>query len=227
MSRVAVVTGGASGIGAAICRHLEDAGNRVAALDLTTGVDVSDRAAVDDAVAKVRAELGPIEILVTSAAIATFTPFEEITVDEWTQMVAVNLTGTFHCIQAVIPDMVAAGWGRIVTIASSAGQVGSPLQAHYAATKGGVIALTKALAREYASRGITVNTIPPFTVDTPMFRAAQDARSLPGDDVVTRLVPAGRLGTPDDIAAACAFLCSDAAGYITGQVIAPNGGAVL
>jgi 2-hydroxycyclohexanecarboxyl-CoA dehydrogenase len=227
MTRVAVVTGGASGLGAAVCRHLADAGNKVAALDLTTGVDVSDRASVDNAVANVRAELGPIEILVTSAAIASFRPFEEITVDEWTQMMAVNLTGTFHCIQAVIADMVTVGWGRIVTIASSAGQVGSPLQVHYSATKGGVIALTKALAREYASRGITVNTIPPFTVDTPMFRAAQDTQSLPGDDVVTRLVPAGRLGTPDDIAAACAFLCSDAAGYITGQVIAPNGGAVL
>ena len=227
MSRVAVVTGGASGIGEAVCRHLADAGNKVAVLDLTTGVDVSDRAAVDDAVAKIRAELGPIEILVTSAAIATFTPFEAITVDEWTQMVAVNLTGTFHCIQAAIPDMVTAGWGRIVTISSSAGQVGSPRQAHYSATKGGVIALTKTLAREYASRGITVNTIPPFSVDTPMFRAAQDAQLLPGDDVVARLVPAGRLGTPDDIAAVCAFLCTDAAGYITGQVIAPNGGAVV
>jgi len=227
VSRVAVITGGASGIGEAVCRHLADAGNKVAVLDLTTGVDVSDRAAVDDAVARIRAELGPIEILVTSAAIATFTPFEAITVDEWNQMVAVNLTGTFHCIQAAIPDMVAAGWGRIVTISSSAGQVGSPRQAHYSATKGGVIALTKTLAREYAWRGITVNTIPPFSVDTPMFRAAQDAQSLPGDDVVARLVPAGRLGTVDDIAAVCAFLCTDAAGYITGQVIAPNGGAVV
>jgi NAD(P)-dependent dehydrogenase (short-subunit alcohol dehydrogenase family) len=222
-----VVTGGASGIGAAVCRHLGDAGNRVAVLDLTTGVDVSDRASVDDAMAKVRAELGSIEILVTSAAIATFTPFEDISVDEWTRMLTVNLTGTFHCIQAAIPDMVSGGWGRIVTISSSAGQVGSPRQAHYAASKGGVIALTKTLAREYAARGITVNTIPPFSVDTPMFRAAQDAQDLPGDDVVARLVPNGRLGTPDDIAAACAFLCSDAAGYITGQVIAPNGGAVV
>ena len=227
MSKIAVVTGGASGIGAAICRHLAAAGNQVVVFDLTTGVDVSDRAAVDDAVAKVRTDFGPVEILVTSAAIATFTPFEQITVDEWTQMLAVNLSGTFHCIQAAISDMVAAGWGRIVTISSSAGQIGSPRQVHYSATKGGVIALTKALAREYASRGITVNTIPPFSVDTPMFRAAQDAQSLPADDVVTRLVPAGRLGTPDDIAAACAFLCSEAAGYITGQVFAPNGGAVL
>jgi len=227
VSRVAVVTGGASGLGAAICRHLEDAGNKVAIFDLTTGVDVSDRVAVDEAVANVRAELGPIEILVTSAAIAAFAPFEEITIDEWTRMLAVNLTGTFHCIQAVIPDMVAAGWGRIVTISSSAGQVGSPGQGHYSATKGGVIALTKTLAREYASRGITANTIPPFCVDTPMLRAAQDARLLPDDDAIARLVPAGRMGTPDDIAAACAFLCSDAASYITGQVIAPNGGAVV
>jgi NAD(P)-dependent dehydrogenase (short-subunit alcohol dehydrogenase family) len=227
VSRVAVVTGGASGIGAAICRHLGDAGHKVAVFDLTTGVDVSDRASVDDAMAKVRADLGPIEVLVTSAAIATFTPFEEISVDEWTRMLTVNLTGTFHCIQVAIPDMVVGGWGRIVTISSSAGQVGSPRQAHYSASKGGVIALTKTLAREYASRGITVNTIPPFGVDTPMFRAAQDAHDLPGDDVVARLVPAGRLGTPDDIAAACAFLCSDAAGYITGQVIGVNGGSVL
>jgi 2-hydroxycyclohexanecarboxyl-CoA dehydrogenase len=175
----------------------------------------------------VRAALGPIEILVTSAAITAFTPFEQISIEQWTQMIAVNLTGTFHCVQAAIPDMTAGGWGRIVTISSSAGQVGSPRQAHYAATKGGVIALTKTIAREYASQGITVNTIPPFSVDTPMLRAAQDAQLLPGSDVLARMVPAGRLGTGDDIAAACAFLCTDAAGYVTGQVIAPNGGAVL
>jgi NAD(P)-dependent dehydrogenase (short-subunit alcohol dehydrogenase family) len=99
-------------------------------------------------------------------------------------------------------------------------------QAHYAASKGGVIALTKALAREYASKGITVNTVPPFVVDTPLLRAAQDAKHLPHADVLARMIPAGRLGTADDIAATCAFLCSDAAGYITGQVIGVNGGAV-
>ena len=105
--------------------------------------------------------------------------------------------------------------------------MGSPRQAHYSASKGGVIALTKTVAREYASRGITVNTIPPFTVDTPMLRAAQAARHLASDDVISRMIPAGRLGTVDDIGATCAFLCSDAAGYITGQVIAVNGGAVV
>jgi len=247
MSRVAVVTGGASGLGAAICRHLADAGRQVGVLDVNADaaeelagalraggsqataarVDVSDRTAVDDALAKVRAELGPIEILVTSAAIADFVPFEALTIEAWTQMLTVNLTGTFHCIQAAISDMIAARWGRIVTISSSAGQKGSVRQAHYSASKGGVIALSKTLALEYASRGITVNTIPPFAVDTPMLRAARDANLLPPREVVERMIPSGRLGTPDDIATACTFLCSDEAGYITGQVIAPNGGAVL
>jgi len=247
MSRVAVVTGGASGIGAAICRHLAAGGRRLGVLDVNAGaaddlagalraegwhaiaapVDVSDRGAVDEALADVRAALGPVEILVTSAAIAGFVPFEELTIEDWTQTMTVNLTGTFHCIQAAIPDMVAGGWGRIVTISSSAGQQGSPRQAHYSASKGGVIALTKTLAREFGSRGISVNTIAPFSVDTPMQQAAHDAGVLPPRDAVERMIPAGRLGTPDDIAAACAFLCSDEAAYITGQVIAPNGGAVL
>jgi 2-hydroxycyclohexanecarboxyl-CoA dehydrogenase len=190
-------------------------------------VDVSDRASVDASFARARRELGPIEILVTSAAVAGFVPFEQITLDDWNRMLTVNLTGTFHCLQAAIPDMVAAGWGRIVTISSAAGQVGSPRQAHYSASKGGVIALTKTLALEYAAKGITVNTIPPFAVDTPLLRAAQDAKQLASSDVVARMIPARRLGSGDDIAAMCAFLCSDAASYITGQVIAVNGGAVM
>ena len=122
--------------------------------------------------------------------------------------------------------MAAVGWGRIVTISSAAGQTGSVRQAHYAASKGGVIALTKTIALEYAGRGITANTIPPFTVDTPMLRAAQESAQLPSADVLKRMIPAGRLGTGDDIAAACAFLCSEEAGYVTGQVIAVNGGAI-
>jgi len=190
-------------------------------------VDVSDRASVDESFARARRELGPIEILVTSAAVAEFVPFEEITLDDWNRILTVNLTGTFHCVQAAIPDMVAAGWGRIVTISSAAGQIGSPRQAHYSASKGGVIALTKTLALEYAAKGITVNTIPPFAVDTPLLRAAQDAKQLASSDVVARMIPARRLGSGDDIAAMCAFLCSDAASYITGQVIAVNGGAVM
>jgi NAD(P)-dependent dehydrogenase (short-subunit alcohol dehydrogenase family) len=234
-------------VGLSISRHLAQQGRRIAVLDLDGGaaesaadslrtagvgavagqVDVADRDAVDGTFEKVRRELGPIQILVTSAAVAGFVPFEELTPEVWERTIAVNLTGTFHCIRAAIPDMVATRWGRIVTISSAAGQTGSPRQAHYSASKGGVIALTKALALEYAAQGITVNTVPPFAVETPMLRSAQDARHLPSADVLARMIPARRLGTADDIGSTCAFLCSDAASYITGQIIAPNGGAVL
>lgn len=246
MSRVAVVTGGASGVGRGISEHLARDGAALAVLDLdgdgaaetahairssggrahAISVDVGDRGSVADAYATVRSELGPIEILVTSAAISGFVPFEEITAEIWDRMLRVNLTGTFHCIQLAIPDMVAAGWGRIVTISSAAGQTGSLLQADYSATKGGVIALTKTVALEYAAKGITANTVPPFMVDTPLFRRAQADGFLPEDKHLTRMVPARRLGTGDDIGATCAFLCSDGAGYLTGQVIGVNGGAV-
>jgi NAD(P)-dependent dehydrogenase (short-subunit alcohol dehydrogenase family) len=241
-----VITGGASGLGRSICQHLAGPDRRVAVLDLDAAaaeevaaslrddgadaiaraVDVSDRSAVDKAFDDVRAALGPIGILVTSAAVSGFVPFEEISLADWSRTLTVNLTGTFNCMQAAIPDMVAARWGRIVTISSAAGQTGSLRQAHYSASKGGVIALTKTVALEYAKKGITVNTIPPFTVDTPMLRAAQASKALPSTDVLARMIPAGRLGKGDDIAALCAFLCSDAASYITGQVIGVNGGAV-
>jgi NAD(P)-dependent dehydrogenase (short-subunit alcohol dehydrogenase family) len=247
MTRVAVVTGGASGVGLAVCQHLTRAGRQVAVLDLNgsaaqdaaeslrstgakaigAGVDVADRAAIDAVFDQVRAELGPIEILVTSAGISGFTPFEEITTDLWNRYLAVNLTGTFDCIQAAIGDMVAAGWGRIVTISSAAGQTGTARQGHYSAAKAGVIGLTKAVALEYGARGITANTIPPFAVDTPLMRGAQSDRNIPKTETIARMIPAGRVGTPDDIGATAAFLCSDAAAYITGQVIAANGGAVL
>lgn len=244
--RVAVVTGGGSGVGLAVCEHLARAGRRVAVLDVddaaaeaaasrlagsgagavAVAVDVSDRGSVDAAFERVRSELGPVEILVTSAAVSGFVRFRDITLERWERMLAVNLTGTFNCLQAAIPDMVAAAWGRIVTISSAAGQAGSVRQADYAASKGGVIALTKTIALEYAAKGITANTIPPFTVDTPMLRAAQEAADLPGDDVLVRMIPVGRLGTVDDIAAVAAFLCSDEAGYVNGQVIAVNGAAL-
>ena len=246
MGRVAVVSGGASGLGLSICQHLARSGHRVAVLDLDGSaaggaaadlgvdgaqaigvvVDVSDRGEVERAFEEVRSQLGPIEVLVTSAGVSGFVPFEEITLDDWHRTLAVNLTGTFHCLQVAIPDMVAARWGRIVTISSAAGQTGSPRQGHYSASKGGVIALTKSVALEYAAKGITANTIPPFTADTPMQRAAQDSKHLPDLDVLARMIPARRVGTGDDIGATCAFLCSDAASYITGQVIAVNGGAV-
>ena len=247
VSRVAVVTGGASGIGLGVARGLVADGHRVAILDrdeaaaeaaadelrsggataLAVDVDVADRASVDAGFERVRAELGPVEILVTSAGIESFTPVLDITADGWDRIIGVNLTGTFTCIQAALPDMLSAGWGRIVTISSSSAQSGAPNMAHYAASKGGVIGLTKALAVELARSGITVNTIPPSLVDTPMARKAEADGDFPGVDVVGPMVPTGRAGTPADIAAACSYLCSEGGSYVTGQLIGVNGGMYI
>jgi NAD(P)-dependent dehydrogenase (short-subunit alcohol dehydrogenase family) len=247
VNRVAVVTGGASGIGLGAAHGLAADGHRVAVVDrdgaagdaaaeelraggataIAVEVDVADRASVVSGFERVRTELGPVEILVTSAGIESFTPVLDITGEEWDRIIGVNLTGTFTCIQAALPDMLASGWGRIVTISSSSAQSGAPNMAHYVASKGGVIALTKALAYELARNGITVNTIPPSLVDTPMVRKAEAAGDFPGVDVVGPMVPLGRAGTPADIAAACSFLCSDGGSYITGQVIGVNGGMYI
>src|SRR5208283_516905 len=124
-------------------------------------------------------------------------------------------------------DMMEAGWGRIVTISSSSAQSGAPNMAHYVASKGGVIGLTKAFAREFAAHNITVNTIPPTIVDTPMARKGEAEGNVPSVEVMARMVPLGRAGTPEDIAGACSYLCSDEAGYITGQVIGVNGGMYI
>ena len=164
--------------------------------------DVTDRGAVDAALDKLRAELGPIQIMVTSAGLDSFESFTEITVGSWERVLAINLTGTFHCLQAAVPDMLKARWGRMVTISSSSAQSGAVRMAHYVASKGGVIGLTKALAIEYAPKGITVNTIPPALIDTPMARRAEERGDLPSIDAIIPRVPVRRAGTPDDIAAA-------------------------
>jgi len=243
VSRVAVVTGGASGIGLGAAQRFVADGHRVAILDnnraaadeaaaalddtIAVEVDVADRASVDAAFARVRTELGPVEILVTSAGIESFDALSDITSERWDRILAVNLTGTFSCVQASVPDMLEAGWGRIVTIASSSAQSGAPKMTHYAASKGGVISLTKALAVELAPTGITANSIAPSLVDTPMARAAEAAGDFPGVEVVAPFVPLGRAGTPADIAAACSFLCSEGASYVTGQVFGVNGGMYI
>lgn len=247
MSRVAVVTGAASGMGLAIARRLATEGHPVALLDLdgdaaeraaddlrTSGagalgakVDVGDRGAVDEALQRVRDELGPVEIMVTSAGLDEFVAFTDMTTDQWERILRVNLTGTFHCVQAAVPDMLAARWGRIVTISSSSAQGGAARLAHYVASKGGVIGLTKALAVELGPHGITVNTIPPGAIDTPMSRRAQASGALPDTDTIAKVIPVRRTGTPEDVAAACAFLCSEEAGYITGQQINLSGGRYM
>jgi NAD(P)-dependent dehydrogenase (short-subunit alcohol dehydrogenase family) len=247
MSRVAVVTGGASGIGLGVAQGFVADGHRVALVDsnaeaaeaaadelrrggataIAVAADVADRAAVAAGFDRIRSELGPVEILVTSAGIESFTPVLDITAEGWDRIIAINLTGTFTCVQAALPDMLVAGWGRIVTISSQSAQSGAPNMAHYAASKGGVIGLTKALAVELARQGITVNTIPPSLVDTPMARKAEAAGDFPGVDIVGPMVPLGRAGTPADIAAACSFLCSEGGSYITGQLIGVNGGMYI
>ncbi|MFN8025385.1 MAG: SDR family NAD(P)-dependent oxidoreductase [Acidimicrobiia bacterium] len=247
MARVAVITGGGAGMGFATAQHLARRGDKVAIVDLRPDVseqaaasireeggtaigvaaDVSDRAAVDAAYQRVRAEFGPIEILVTSAGIDRFQPFTEISVDDWQTVIDVNLTGTFHCVQLAVPDMLEAGFGRILMISSSSAQTGTRNMAHYVASKGGVIGLTKALAIEYARKGITVNHIPPAFIDTPMSRRAEERGDLGDMDVIAKHTPMGRAGTPDDIAAAAAFITSDEAGYISGQAINVNGAMYL
>ena len=198
-------------MGEATCHELGRRGHKVAVLDLNdeaaqrvaeelraqgvtalgVAADVTDRPMVEEAFAKVRGELGSVGILVTSAGLFDFSPFTEITPESWARIIDVNLTGTFHCCQVAIPDMVAAGWGRIVLISSSSAQRGSPFAAHYAASKGGVITLTKSLAREYASAGITVNNIPPSGIETPMQHQGQAAGYLPSNEQMASNIPSG------------------------------------
>ena len=227
-----MVTGGSSGIGNAIADRLRADGNHVATIDLSETdtdfgylADVTDRTQVDTALQAVRGALGPVTILVNAAGLTGFRRFGNITAEQWSKVIDVNLNGVFHCTQAVLPDMLAAGWGRIVNISSSATHSGSPYQAHYVAAKSAVNGLTKCLALEYGSQGITANVIPPGFIDTPMLRWAEERGLLGGsiEDNIAK-VPVGRVGRPEDIAATCSFLVSEEAGYITGQIIGVNGG---
>jgi 2-hydroxycyclohexanecarboxyl-CoA dehydrogenase len=244
-ARTAIITGGASGIGLAISERLATDGAAVAIFDRDGGaaeaaaakiaaagataagftVDVTDRTQIEAGVAAVRERLGAATVLVNSAGLDGFDEFLSITPEKWQRIIEVNLTGTFNCCQAVVPDMVSAGWGRIVNISSSSAQGGQPLMTHYVAAKAGVIGFTKALALEFGPRGITVNTIPPGFIDTPMLRKAESKGLLgKGVDANAASTPVRRVGRPEDIAAACAFLVRDEASYITGQVIGVNGG---
>ncbi|MUL80502.1 MULTISPECIES: SDR family NAD(P)-dependent oxidoreductase [unclassified Mycolicibacterium] len=231
--RAAVVTGGASGIGAAIAARLTRDGHRVATMDLSPSaddhaytVDITDRSQIEAALTDIRTRWGPVTILVNAAGAEATTRFRDVTFDEWQRVIDVSLNGVFHTTQAVLPDMIEAGWGRIVNISSSSTHSGTPLKSHYVAAKSGVNGLTKSLALEYGPAGITVNAVPPGFVDTPMLRnAAQrgDFGPYTLDDLIGA-TPVRRIGTPEDIAATCAFLISKEASYITGQMIGVNGG---
>ncbi|WP_118915953.1 SDR family NAD(P)-dependent oxidoreductase [Mycobacterium shigaense] len=232
VAKTAVVTGGASGIGRAVAERLRRDGLRVAVIDRSPTddefgylADVTDRAQVDAAVSAIREALGPILVLVNAAGVEGFKKFLDMSFADWTRVINVDLHGVFHTTQAVLPDMVEAGWGRIVNISSSSTHSGQPFMAHYVAAKSAVNGLTKSLALEYGPSGITVNAVPPGFVDTPMLRSAE-RRHLLGGTVAEHIArtPVRRVGRPEDIAAACAFFVSDEAGYITGQILGVNGG---
>ena len=239
--KTAVVTGAGSGLGRACSLQLARDGAAVAVWDLNAeGAaetvrlieaeghrakayvgDASDKASIEAILGRIRGDLGPVLILVNNAGITGFCPFLEITPEALERMYRINLMGPFLLTQAAIPDMLAAGWGRVINISSSSAQTGSKGMAHYSSSKGGIVALTKTLALEFADRGITVNNIPPGFIDTPM------TRSSPIDvDEVAAASPMKRAGRPEDIAAACSFLASEAAGYVTGQTLGVNGGRV-
>ena len=242
--KVAVVTGGASGIGRAISVQLANDGAAISVWDLdeaganeTVSMitkaggraiacigDAANQETIASSAARTRADLGPVTILVNNAGITAFEGFLDITTEKLERMLRINIMGPFLCAQAIIPDMLTAGWGRIVNISSSSAQTGASMMTHYATSKGGVIGFTKALAREYASKGITVNNIPPGFVDTPMLRKSPvnvDAEAASPNS------PMGRPGKPEDIAAACSYLVSEAAGYVTGHTLGVNGGRVM
>ncbi len=240
--KVAVVTGAGSGIGQAIAVRLAEDQAAIAVWDINGAgaaetvkkitdaggkaiaitADCSDPAAIRQAAAKTRAELGPITILVNNAGITGFVPYMNLSDEDWNRMIRINLSGPHLCCREILPDMLAAKWGRIINITSSSVQTGAPAMAHYVAAKGGLLGLTKALAAEYAPTGITVNMVPPGFIDTPMLRAS------PVDvDAYAATLPMKRVGKPADIAAACAYLASEEANYITGQTISTNGGRYM
>lgn len=241
----AIVTGGAAGLGLAITEALAARGSKVAIFDIATDqietevdrlrgngakvagyeVDVSSRTAVETAVAQVRADLGPVLILINNAGIEQFGTFADITDEQWDRVMAVNLRGPFICTQVVLPDMLEARWGRIVNISSSSAQGGQSRMAAYVSSKAGVIGLTKSLGLELGPKGVTVNTIPPGMVVTPMLeKAIAEGRFTAPLDHFAKITPVRRAGRPEDIANATVFLCQDESDYITGQVIPVNGG---
>ena len=233
----AVVTGGASGIGAAIARRLAAEGARVTIADLNEegARDVAgeiDAAAVEldvadaGAVERVFGELDGVDILVNNAGTDDFAFFTDITPERWKRLVAINLEGVFACTQAVLPGMQQAGYGRIVNIASEAGRVGSKGSAVYSAAKGGVIAFTKAIARENGRYGVAANAIAPGPIETPLLMGALQFGEI-GEKIVDTMRSATqlrRLGQPEEVAAATAFLASDDSSYVTGETLGVSGG---
>jgi 2-hydroxycyclohexanecarboxyl-CoA dehydrogenase len=242
-----IVTGGASGIGRAIALHAAAEGALVALVDqngegaaetaqsieksggraVAHGLDVTDTAGVRRMVEAVVARWGTLHVLVNCAGWDRPVPFVETTEDFWEKVLAINLKGALACAHAVLPAMIRQQYGKIVLIASDAGRVGSSGEAVYSAAKGGVIAFTKTLAREVARHRINVNCVCPGPSDTPLFQREFVAKSPKLAESLTRVIPWGRLGQPEDVAPAVVFLASDEAGFITGQTLSVSGGLTM
>jgi 2-hydroxycyclohexanecarboxyl-CoA dehydrogenase len=225
--RTAIVTGGAAGIGAAIVQRFRDEGTRVEIFDLNANpsLDITDYAAVQSAVARV----GPVDILVNNAGWDMFKPFLKTDPAFWQKIISINLVGAMNVLHCVLPGMAERGHGKVVNVASDAGRVGSSGEAPYSACKGGLIALTKTLARELATKGVRLNVVCPGLTETGMLEQFMQGAGNPDKlrEAYRRAVPIGRLGRPEDIAGAVLFLSSDDAEFITGQVLSVSGGLTM
>ncbi|PZQ02837.1 MAG: 2-hydroxycyclohexanecarboxyl-CoA dehydrogenase [Variovorax paradoxus] len=248
-NKVVVVTGGGGGIGGATCRRFAGEGAKVAVFDLNLaaaeqvaaqiraaggtaqamGCDITDRTSVDQAVAATAEALGAIDVLVNNAGWDVFKPFVQTVPAEWERLIAVNLTGALHMLHAVLPGMAERRAGRIVNVASDAARGGSSGEAVYSACKGGLVALSKTLAREHARQGITVNVVCPGPTDTALLAGVAEGARDPAKllEAFRSAIPLGRLGQPDDLAGAIAFFASDDAGFVTGQVVSVSGGLTM
>ena len=226
-AKTAIVTGGAAGIGRAIVQRFEEEGTRVIVFDLNgpEKVDITDYDGVKRAVEKA----GPVDILVNNAGWDMFKPFLKTDPAFWQKILSINLVGPMNLMHCVLPGMVARGGGRVVNIASDAGRVGSSGEAPYSACKGGIIALTKTLARELATKGVRLNTVCPGLTQTNMLAEFMKGAGNPDklEEAYRRAVPIGRLGKPEDIPGAVLFLSSDDAEFITGQTISVSGGLTM
>lgn len=247
MAKTALVTGAAAGIGRACALRLAQDGVAIGVLDLNIDdcertvaeikaaggqavalkADITQRGEVVAAVAKLRETFGPVTILVNNAGMTGFVPFKEITDQQWDRMMEVNLKGTFIVTQVVLPDMEAAKWGRIINLSSSSAQTGAINMAAYSSSKGAIVTLTRSLAQELGPLGITVNNIPPGSVMNTIMSEANKQRFQIPEEVLLQTIPVRRMGEPEDIANACAWLASEDSGYVTGQTIGVNGGRVV
>jgi len=247
--RTVVITGGGGGIGTAVCTSFAAEGAKVAVLDrdesaasttaqaiteaggtaIAIGCDITERSSVDSGVARVQSELGNIDVLVNNAGWDLFVPFVDTQPEDWSRLIDINLIGALHMHHAVLPAMIEHGGGRIINVSSDAARVGSSGEAVYAACKAGLVALSKTLAREHSRHNITFNVVCPGPTDTALLATVTDAAANPEKlrEAFRRSIPLGRLGQPEDLSGAIMFFASDAASFVTGQVISVSGGLTM